>query len=65
MRGCGRAGLLMDSHKRCGSIERVLHPVINDFYLAPEVGRIQLDFSVIWDGQINGVYSPLKYLFTW
>jgi len=34
----------MDSRNRCGSIERVLHPVIKDLYLAPEAVAISVGF---------------------
>jgi len=34
----------MDGRRRYGSIERVLHPVIKDLYLAPEAGAISVGF---------------------
>jgi len=40
MRWCGRVGLSMDNHKRCGFIERVLHPVIKGLSLALEAVAI-------------------------
>jgi len=40
----GKAGLLMDSRKRYGSIERELRPVIKDLYLAPEARVILVGF---------------------
>ena len=44
MRWCGRAGLSMDNRKRCGFIERVLHPVIKGLYLAPEAEAISVGY---------------------
>jgi len=34
----------MDSRKRCGSIEKVLHPVIEYLYFAPEAEAILVGF---------------------